>query len=133
MAKRKIDPTCIELMDTTLRDGEQTPNLAYTASEKFQLARLLLREVQVDRIEIGSTRVSAGEEEAVRRVVCAAPRTPVLFSGGSKLGDEDLLLKARLTMQAGAAGLIFGRNIWQRPYKEALAISEKIVQIMKEA
>jgi len=73
------------------------------------------------------------EEEAIRRVVQIAPRTPVLFSGGSKLGDEDLLLKARLTMEAGAAGLIFGRNIWQRPYKQALAITEKIVQIMKEA
>ena len=55
----------IEVMDTTLRDGEQTPNVAYSPSEKFQLAQLLLREVGVDRIEVASARVSEGEAEAV--------------------------------------------------------------------
>jgi D-citramalate synthase len=55
-------------MDTTLRDGEQTPDVAYTPAEKLQLARILLADVGVDRIEIASTRVSAGEREAARRV-----------------------------------------------------------------
>jgi D-citramalate synthase len=55
-------------MDTTLRDGEQTPDVSYTPAEKLQLARLLLAEVKVDRIEIASTRVSQGEREAARRV-----------------------------------------------------------------
>jgi D-citramalate synthase len=55
-------PEQIEVMDTTLRDGEQTP------AEKLQLARLLLSEVKVDRIEIASTRVSKGEREAARLV-----------------------------------------------------------------
>jgi D-citramalate synthase len=55
-------------MDTTLRDGEQTPDVAYTPAEKLQLARLLLSEVKVDRIEIASTRVSKGEREAARLV-----------------------------------------------------------------
>ena len=41
----------IQVMDTTLRDGEQTPDVAYTPAEKLQLARLLLAEVKVDRIE----------------------------------------------------------------------------------
>jgi class I fructose-bisphosphate aldolase len=54
----------------------------------------------------------------------------VLFSGGSKMGDEDLLLKARLCMEAGATGLIFGRNMWQRPFDEGLAITEKIRQLL---
>jgi D-citramalate synthase len=58
----------IQVMDTTLRDGEQTPNVSYTPSEKLQLARLLLDEVRVDRIEIASARVSEGEAEAVRRI-----------------------------------------------------------------
>ena len=58
----------IQIMDTTLRDGEQTPNVSYTPSEKFQIAQLLLREVNVDRIEIASARVSEGEAEAVRRI-----------------------------------------------------------------
>jgi len=62
----------IQIMDTTLRDGEQTPNVSYTPSEKFQIAQLLLREVKVDRIEIASARVSAGEAEAVRRITAWA-------------------------------------------------------------
>ncbi len=64
MANRRNDPHTIELMDTTLRDGEQTPDVAYSPAEKLQLARLLLQEVGVDRIEIAQTRVSEGEREA---------------------------------------------------------------------
>jgi D-citramalate synthase len=55
-------------MDTTLRDGEQTPDVAYTPAEKLQLARILLAEVEVDRIEIASTRVSKGEREAAKLI-----------------------------------------------------------------
>lgn len=66
------------------------------------------------------------EAAAVRRVVESAGRTLVLFSGGSKLGDDDLLKKAHTCMAAGATGLIFGRNSWQRPLQEALAITERI-------
>jgi len=62
----------IEVMDTTLRDGEQTPDIAYTPEEKLQLARLLLGQVKVDRIEIASTRVSAGETEAAREIAAWA-------------------------------------------------------------
>jgi D-citramalate synthase len=58
----------IHVMDTTLRDGEQTPDVAYTPAEKLHLARLLLDNVKVDRIEVASTRVSEGELEAVKRV-----------------------------------------------------------------
>ena len=58
----------IEIMDTTLRDGEQTSGVAYTASEKLHISRLLLEEVKVDRIEVASARVSEGELEAVKRI-----------------------------------------------------------------
>jgi D-citramalate synthase len=58
----------IEIMDTTLRDGEQTSGVAYTASEKLHISRLLIEDVKVDRIEIASARVSAGELEAVQRI-----------------------------------------------------------------
>ncbi len=61
-------PTNVAVMDTTLRDGEQTPDVAYTPVEKLQLARLLLDEVGVDRIEIASTRVSEGERKAARLI-----------------------------------------------------------------
>jgi D-citramalate synthase len=59
----------ISIMDTTLRDGEQTPGIAYTPSEKLHVARMLLADVGVDRIEIASARVSEGERQAAMRVM----------------------------------------------------------------
>ena len=67
---------------------------------------------------------------AVEKVVESAGRTLVLFSGGSKISDEDLLLKARLCMEAGATGLIFGRNLWQRPFEEGLAVARNITELL---
>ncbi|SNR63929.1 D-citramalate synthase [Maribacter sedimenticola] len=61
--KRKL-----EIMDTTLRDGEQTSGVSFSASEKLTLAKLLLEELKVDRIEIASARVSDGELEAVQKI-----------------------------------------------------------------
>ncbi|MDR2425468.1 MAG: 2-isopropylmalate synthase [Prevotellaceae bacterium] len=58
----------INIMDTTLRDGEQTSGVSFTASEKLHIARLLLEEVKVDYIEVASAHVSAGELEAVKRI-----------------------------------------------------------------
>lgn len=55
-------------MDTTLRDGEQTSGVAFSASEKLAIARKLIEQVKVDRIEIASARVSEGEFECVKRV-----------------------------------------------------------------
>ena len=58
----------IEIMDTTLRDGEQTSGVSFSASEKLTIAQLLLTEVKVDRIEVASARVSDGEFEAVQKI-----------------------------------------------------------------
>src|ERR1700709_526909 len=58
----------IEIMDTTLRDGEQTSGVSFSSSEKLTIAQLLLTEVKVDRIEIASARVSEGEFQAVRKI-----------------------------------------------------------------
>ncbi|UCD62388.1 MAG: 2-isopropylmalate synthase, partial [Flavobacteriaceae bacterium] len=63
MNKRKI-----EIMDTTLRDGEQTSGVSFTAAEKLTLAKLLLDELKVDRIEIASARVSEGEFKSVEQI-----------------------------------------------------------------
>ncbi len=68
----------IAVMDTTLRDGEQTPSVSYTPEEKLQLARLLLRDLEVDRIEIASTRVSEGEAEAASRIARWASKARLL-------------------------------------------------------
>jgi D-citramalate synthase len=64
MGKRKI-----EIMDTTLRDGEQTSGVSFSAAEKLTIAQLLLEELQVDRIEIASARVSEGEFEGVKGIM----------------------------------------------------------------
>ena len=58
----------IEILDTTLRDGEQTSGVSFTVREKLSIARLLLDELHVDRIEVASARVSDGEFESVRRI-----------------------------------------------------------------
>ncbi|WP_396601074.1 alpha-isopropylmalate synthase regulatory domain-containing protein [Algibacter sp. R77976] len=58
----------IEIMDTTLRDGEQTSTVSFSASEKLTIAKLLLEELKVDRIEIASARVSEGEFQAVKDI-----------------------------------------------------------------
>lgn len=58
----------IEIMDTTLRDGEQTSGVSFSSAEKLTIAQLLLTEVKVNRIEIASARVSEGEFQAVKRI-----------------------------------------------------------------
>ena len=63
MASRKI-----EIMDTTLRDGEQTSGVSFSVSEKLTIAKLLLEELKVDRLEIASARVSEGELQAVKKI-----------------------------------------------------------------
>jgi len=80
--------TRIQVMDTTLRDGEQTPEISYTPAEKLQLAQMLLDEVGVDRIEIAGTRVSEGEREAARQI-CAWARKKDLLPRIEMLGYVD--------------------------------------------
>lgn len=63
-----IEPRKIQLMDTTLRDGEQTQGVAFTPSEKVNIAKALLQNLRVDRIEVASARVSQGEKEAVTHI-----------------------------------------------------------------
>lgn len=58
----------IEIMDTTLRDGEQTSGVSFAAEEKVSLVRLLIEELNVDRIEIASARVSDGEFKSVQKI-----------------------------------------------------------------
>lgn len=68
----------IEIMDTTLRDGEQTSGVSFSSSEKLTIAQLLLTEVKVDRIEIASARVSDGEMEAVKKITAWAKENNLL-------------------------------------------------------
>ena len=58
----------IEIMDTTLRDGEQTTGVSFTRSEKLSIFRLLVEELHIPRVEVASARVSSGEFETVKRI-----------------------------------------------------------------
>lgn len=59
----------IEIMDTTLRDGEQTHNVSFAPAEKLHIARILLEKVNVDRVEIASARISEGERLGVEKIL----------------------------------------------------------------
>ncbi len=58
----------MEIMDTTLRDGEQTSGVSFNKAEKLAISQYLLGEMNVDRIEVASARVSEGEFEAVKAI-----------------------------------------------------------------
>lgn len=65
----------IEIMDTTLRDGEQTSSVSFSTQEKMSVAHLLLVDLGVNRIEVASARVSDGEFETVRKIASWARAT----------------------------------------------------------
>ena len=58
----------VEILDTTLRDGEQTSGVSFSTVEKMAITRLLLNELNVPRVEVASARVSDGELEMVSRI-----------------------------------------------------------------
>ena len=68
----------IEIMDSTLRDGEQTSGVSFLPHEKLMIARMLLRDINVDRIEVASARVSEGEKDAVKMICRYAQRIDML-------------------------------------------------------
>ena len=68
----------IEIMDTTLRDGEQTSVVSFVPHEKLMIARLLLEDLKADRVEVASARVSEGEFDAVKMICDWAARRNML-------------------------------------------------------
>lgn len=69
-------------------------------------------------------------QQAIDAVVTSANRTLLLVSGGEKAGDAAMLEKARQSMEAGATGLIFGRNVWQRERSESLRFVGQLREIL---
>ncbi|HEY9744881.1 MAG TPA: hypothetical protein V6C99_01545 [Oculatellaceae cyanobacterium] len=112
----------------------------------IEYAARVATEVGADVVKINYPNVSAAgianspkpyntlqltEEEATRRAVKAAGKTLVVFSGGSKVSDEKMLSMVRMGMECGATGMIFGRNMWQRPMDEALEVTRRASEIMR--
>jgi D-citramalate synthase len=81
-------PPFVEIMDSTLRDGEQTNGVSFLPHEKLVMARKLLSDVNVDRIEVASARVSEGEREAVSKI-CAYAQKKGLLERVEVLGFVD--------------------------------------------
>lgn len=96
---------------------------------KVGLAQEKLGKMPKEYVQANS---SMSAEDAVKAVVRSGGRSLILFSGGEKESDEELVNKAREAMDAGATGLIFGRNMWQRPLDEALAISHRMSEMLKQ-
>ena len=67
-------PPFIEIMDSTLRHGEQTNGVSFLPHEKLMIAKMLLNDINVDRIEVASARVSDGEKDAVKMICQYAKR-----------------------------------------------------------
>ncbi len=70
--------------------------------------------------------MEVSQEEAIRQCVESAGRALVVLSGGSKIDDEKVLQQTRFVMHAGGSGVIYGRNVWQREWSDALEIIEQI-------
>lgn len=71
--------------------------------------------------------------ERAKRVVEAAQGVPVLFSGGSEIGDDDLIENANACIDANTFGFIFGRNVWKRPKNEAVKMVEKFQKLLDDS
>jgi fructose-bisphosphate aldolase, class I len=71
-----------------------------------------------------------GQADAIRHCVESAGRALVVLSGGSKIDDEKLLGQARMVMEAGGSGVIFGRNVWQREWNAAVEIIDQIKETL---
>ncbi|HSP39307.1 MAG TPA: hypothetical protein VLR26_16315 [Frankiaceae bacterium] len=76
--------------------------------------------------------LSYSPQQAMDAVVRSASRSMVLCSGGSRAGDEAMLEKARMSLEAGATGLIFGRNVWQRPHDESLRFVDRLRDLLEK-
>ena len=91
----------IEILDTTLRDGEQTDGVAFSPQEKVLIANFLLNDLAVDRIEAGSCRVSAGEFEAVQSI-CSNAAEQGMLDRVEVLGFVDGDISVNWLCRAGA-------------------------------
>ena len=86
-------PKSITFLDTTLRDGEQTPGVSLVPENKLRIAQRL-DELGVDVIEAGFAAVSEGEMEAVKLVVKQGLRAQISSAARGTRNDIDAVLKS---------------------------------------
>ena len=125
----------IQLLDVTLRDGEQTRGVSFSAEEKLNIARFLLKNLKVDRVEIASARVSQGEFATVEKITEWA-RKEKLEKKLEMLGFVDINQSADWICDAGVStmnlltkgSLHHLQNQLKKTQKEHLADIEKTIQ-----
>jgi len=83
----------VQIFDTTLRDGEQSPGASMNVEEKVAIARQL-EQLNVDVIEAGFAASSEGDYDSVRRVAETIARPIVLSLSRTKEGDIERALRA---------------------------------------
>lgn len=81
-------------------------------------------------MRLGAYRGEFTSQQAIDAVVRSANRSLLLVSGGEQAGDEAMLEKARQSMEAGATGLIFGRNVFQRSHADSLRLVTQLRAIL---
>src|ERR1041384_4944373 len=85
--------THVQIFDTTLRDGEQSPGASMNVEEKVAIAHQL-EQLNVDVIEAGFAASSEGDFDSVRRVAEAVTRPIVLSLSRTKEGDLDRAIRS---------------------------------------
>ncbi len=85
-----------------------------------------------DRVKVKKpyNHIELDPDDCFKEVVKSAGNSLVIVSGGGKISDEALLKKVEMSIAAGAVGMIFGRNIWQRPHDKALEIIGQIREML---
>lgn len=126
MSKEKIT-----ILDTTLRDGEQTPGVALTPDQKLEIARKL-DELGVDMIEGGSAVTSAGEKEGLKKITAEGLNAEISsFARGVKQ-DIDSVLEC----EVDAVALVIPSSdlhIKQKLQKNREEVKEMVVETSRYA
>lgn len=86
-------PDNINIYDTTLRDGEQTPGVFFSIDEKIEIAHKL-DELGIPQIEAGFPRVSENEKEAVKRIANEGLDASIICLTRTKKEDINAALDA---------------------------------------
>ena len=95
LVDRSSVPESVEILDTTLRDGEQTPGIALSVEDKVRIAELL-NDLGVDVIEAGFAITSTGEREAVKKIGALGLRSRVCSLARCRKEDIDAVIECGL-------------------------------------
>ncbi|MEM1316241.1 MAG: class I fructose-bisphosphate aldolase [Pseudomonadota bacterium] len=125
------------------KDGETAIDIAAYAAQIAALigAHVIKIKLSTDHLELGEAKkVYEAQEidvssQAKRVAHCMQAafngRRIVVFSGGAKKGENSVYDDARAIRDGGGNGSIIGRNTFQRPREEALAMLAKLVDIYR--